>query len=61
MDNKVNDLAKLGALYELLGKCKEIVQGEGLVGGHRSYVDDMLTDVKNEVHDALEKLKSEFK
>lgn len=58
MEDKIELLIKLGTLDELIGKCKELVQGEGLVGGHRGYVDQSLTDASNAVYTALEELKS---
>lgn len=60
VDEKVEQIAKLAALYELLSKCQELVQGEGIVGGHRGNVDSLLMDAKNEAYEALETAKKEL-
>lgn len=60
MEDKVEKLVQLAALVELLSKCKEIVQGNDLVGGHRGNVDEYLTSAQNEAFDALEELKGEL-
>lgn len=59
-EDKLEQLFKLGALLELIGKCSEIVQSEGLCGGHRGYVDDMLTSISNEVFNEIENRKKDI-
>ena len=60
MDNQLEVLLKVGSLMELLEKSKEIVQSNGIVGGHRGYVDSMLNDIINEVDNEMERLKGEL-
>lgn len=60
-EEKLEELFQLGVLIELLGKCKEIVQLNGILGGHRGYNDDMLNDIMNEVYSEIERLKEELK
>jgi hypothetical protein len=62
MDEKtLEQLVKLGALFELIKKCREMVGNEGLVGGHRGSVDDNLQMASNEVFYEIEKLKNNLK
>ena len=61
MDKKLDELFTLGALYEIIDKAREIVQHNGLVGGHRGSVDSSLTDSYNEVYERIEELKKELK
>jgi hypothetical protein len=55
MSEELENLIKLQAFIEA---AKEIVQGQGIVGGHRGNVDDCLTICSNEVYDRIEELKN---
>lgn len=52
------ELVSLIQLQGFLAKAKELVQIEGLVGGHRGTVDDMLTDCITMVLDEIERKKA---
>jgi hypothetical protein len=52
---------KLANLYKLQGFLESatlIIQGEGLLGGHRSNADEYITDVQNMVYEAIQEEKS---
>jgi len=61
MDEKFDEIFKLGALFELIDRCREIVQQEGFLGGHKGSLDSSLTDALNDVFEKLEELKAEVK
>lgn len=50
------ELENLFKLQAFLDAAKNLVQGQGLVGGHRGNVDDCLTICSNEVFDRIEEL-----
>lgn len=61
MNNKdLETLINLGVLGELINKCKELIQANGLLNGHRGYADDMLGDIGNEIYEEIEKMKNEL-
>jgi hypothetical protein len=55
MNEELENLIKLQAF---LDAAKQIVQGEGIAGGHRGMVDDCLTTCVNEVYDRIEEIKN---
>lgn len=62
MDNEnLEKLFKLGLLYELIDKSKEIVQTENLCGGYRGYVDDLLATIGKEVYNQIEDVKNNIR
>lgn len=60
MDEKIEKLAKLGALYEMLYKCKELIQIDGVLNGARSEADGYITDAQNLAYEEMEKLKKDI-
>jgi hypothetical protein len=56
--NNLEELEYLFKLQAFLDAAKQIVQGEGIVGGHRGVVDDCLTTCCNEVYDRIEALRN---
>ncbi|MED3974629.1 hypothetical protein P4639_14645 [Priestia megaterium] len=54
MDEKLISLYKLQGFLE---SATSIIQGEGLLGGHRSNADEYIVDVQNMVYDAIQEYK----
>lgn len=57
MEEKLEKLTKLGALHELIEKCREFAEIDSIAS---DYTIDLLKDASNETYRSLEELKSEF-
>ena len=60
MEEKFEEMIKLNTLMEMIYKCRELVQENGIVGGARGNVDEALIEVENYIYNEIEKKKEEF-
>lgn len=55
----MNELIKLKTLFELIELCRTYEQGHNILGGHKSYLDQILTEIYNYVFLEIQKLEKE--